>query len=50
MFEDAGFAGPSFVALAEFFLAAGATPLHDQPYPESASLLEDCRTDARRNR
>jgi 3-hydroxyisobutyrate dehydrogenase-like beta-hydroxyacid dehydrogenase len=43
MFADAGFASPSFAALAEFFLDAGAAELSDQPYPDIAALLPTYR-------
>ncbi|MCW2843548.1 MAG: 6-phosphogluconate dehydrogenase [Nocardioides sp.] len=49
MLGGAGFRSPTFDALAEFFLAAGVTDLHDRPYPESASLLEAFRYAARKD-
>ncbi|MCW2793746.1 MAG: 6-phosphogluconate dehydrogenase [Nocardioides sp.] len=50
MLQGAGFSSPTFDALAEFFLAAGVTELHDRPYPESAALLEAFRQPARKDR
>jgi 3-hydroxyisobutyrate dehydrogenase-like beta-hydroxyacid dehydrogenase len=46
MFAKADFASPSFDALAEFFLAAGASELRHRPYPEAVRLLEEFRTPA----
>ncbi|MEU4482641.1 NAD(P)-dependent oxidoreductase [Micromonospora sp. NPDC023966] len=43
MFHDAGFESPSFFALSEFFLAAGAVGLEERPYPEVIDLLSDFR-------
>jgi 3-hydroxyisobutyrate dehydrogenase-like beta-hydroxyacid dehydrogenase len=49
MFADVGFSSPSFDALEEFFLAAGATDLIDLPYPEAARLLDAFRTQSRKD-
>lgn len=49
MFSRDGFASPSFEALAEFFLAAGAGATNDLPYPEAARLLTAFRTPSRKD-
>lgn len=43
MFEEAGFASPSFSALADFFLAAVDHGMTERPYPEVVDLLPGLR-------
>lgn len=43
MFAEAGFASPSFAALADFFLAAADRGMTDRPYPEVVDLLPGFR-------
>lgn len=43
MFAEAGFASPSFSALADFFLAAADRGMVDRPYPEVVDLLPGFR-------
>jgi 3-hydroxyisobutyrate dehydrogenase len=43
MFEEAGFASPSFSALSDFFLTAADRGMVDRPYPEVVDLLPGFR-------